>query len=135
MNKILFHINKNRLLYVLLICFITFLAKGISKKTAIVDSLEFIKEIVLGFVILDFSIHSFFLDKDLKELNEKLINSINNLNEAKKNGDIKEVNYYTNEKNEIESLIGWKNSKRENYNPILFGFIYGALAIVTYMMK
>lgn len=135
MNKILFHINKNRLLYVLLICLITFLAKGISKKIANIDSLEFIKEIVLGFVILDFSIHSFFLDKDLNELNEKLINSINNLNEAKKIGDIKEVDYYTNEKNEIENLIESKNRARENYNPMIFGFIYGALAIITYLMK
>jgi hypothetical protein len=135
MERVLLHINKNRYIYVLFICLITFLAKGISKKTAIVDSLEFIKEIVLGFVILDFSINSFYIDKELKALNLKLFNSINNLNVAKKIDDIKEVNFYTNEKNEIESLIASNNRERENYNPIIFGFIYGALAIIAYLMK
>ncbi len=134
-ERVLLHINKNRLLYVLFICLITFLAKGISKKIEFSDSLEFIKEIVLGFVILDFSINSFYIDKELKELNQKLVYTINNLNGAYKIDDIKEVRNYTKERDEIEKSIDSKNRERENYNPILFGFIYGALAIVTYMMK
>ena len=53
LNKISSHIYKNKIYYWFTIGIIHVFTKSILKEFEFVDSLEFIKEFILGFIILD----------------------------------------------------------------------------------